>query len=579
MNKNKTLISSLLNSNDDSNDKIFDYTEFRNSLKNVYDYELVESFNDTNNTSVHREILIEEFNKRDYLLLTECVSNLVSQYIDSNISITSIKNLLIEICNNKNIPFPLRIMAIQSFETPKENISVKDNTCFLINLYTNILEQISNENSEYHTTNQVSTTFFWDIFKKILESPEENKEDIDIILSRLINIAKIVFNNKTLNEEFRYKLLQSINKSLSINIDFKSSIFEEFLSLELSDYKYYIYTCQMLHNINKLENNHLSIVYNLTKNRELTQNAIADIADFFLGVNNDEYKLIGKQLLESVSFDGKSIKTFYNNAQNIHHIDVDKSINPFIEKLIDMNFETKVPNMEDEDAYSKFLQTFITNIENHATDFCFSDENKTRIKHAITRFILDNTLYSSFNISLLQLLIKAYLYIQVHPFKDELLKRMCEELSEMSDTCTTGHIYRLVNIFSSYDVEMTMPVEEEIKSCVFARLQKAISLKSDEEQDAIYEVIGSSDDIKKKEKKKIETLKEIKGEEEYIDEDLLMNKQEDPEIEFNRLMGKDIEKLYEELRKEYVDQGIIDVQTYITYVRKAISLFQIGEKI
>ena len=58
-----------------------------------------------------------------------------------------------------------------------------------------------------------------------------------------------------------------------------------------------------------------------------------------------------------------------------------------------------------------------------------------------------------------------------------------------------------------------------------------------------------------------------------------MNKQEDPEIEFNRLMGNDIEKLYEELRKEYVDQGIIDVQTYITYVRKAISLFQIGEKI
>ena len=59
-------------------------------------------------------------------------------------------------------------MAIQSFETPKENISIKDNTSFIINLYTNILEQIINENSEYHTTNQVSTTFFWDIFKKIL---------------------------------------------------------------------------------------------------------------------------------------------------------------------------------------------------------------------------------------------------------------------------------------------------------------------------------------------------------------------------------------------------------------------------
>jgi hypothetical protein len=156
---------------------------------------------------------------------------------------------------------------------------------------------------------------------------------------------------------------------------------------------------------------------------------------------------------------------------------------------------------------------------------------------------------------------------------------MCEELVEMSDTCTTGHIYRLVNIFSSYDVEMKMPVEEEIKSCVFARLQKIISLKSEEEQDAIYEVIGSYDDIKKKEKTVIETVTELGLEEEYIDKDLLMTKAEDPEIEFNKLMGKDIHNIYEELRKEYVEQGIIDEHIYNTYVRRALSSFQLGEKI
>ena len=156
---------------------------------------------------------------------------------------------------------------------------------------------------------------------------------------------------------------------------------------------------------------------------------------------------------------------------------------------------------------------------------------------------------------------------------------MCEELVEMSDTCTTGHIYRLVNIFSGYDVEMKMPVEEEIKSCIFARLQKIISLKSDQEQDTIYEVIGSSKDIKEKEKKKVETYTQLSTDEEYIDKELLMKKEEDPEIEFNKLLGKDIHNLYEELRNEYVGQGIIEEQTYITYVRKAISSFQIGEKI
>ena len=47
----------------------------------------------------------------------------------------------------------------------------------------------------------------------------------------------------------------------------------------------------------------------------------------------------------------------------------------------------------------------------------------------------------------------------------------------------------------------------------------------------------------------------------------------------NKLMGKDIHQLYEELRSEYVEQAITDEQSYITYVRKAISLFQVGEKI
>ena len=57
----------------------------------------------------------------------------------------------------------------------------------------------------------------------------------------------------------------------------------------------------------------------------------------------------------------------------------------------------------------------------------------------------------------------------MHDFKDDLMLRMCEELIDMSDTCTTGHIYRIVNIFSGYDIDIKIPVEEEVKSCIFAR--------------------------------------------------------------------------------------------------------------
>ena len=115
---------------------------FKKSLLNKFDYELVELFNDTNNSAKHREIIIDEFNRRkDPLLLTECISNLNSRYIDSATSLNSVKKLILEICNNKTIGFPLRIMAIQSFEIPKKNVSKKENNSFLINLYINILEQ------------------------------------------------------------------------------------------------------------------------------------------------------------------------------------------------------------------------------------------------------------------------------------------------------------------------------------------------------------------------------------------------------------------------------------------------------
>jgi hypothetical protein len=66
-------------------------------------------------------------------------------------------------------------------------------------------------------------------------------------------------------------------------------------------------------------------------------------------------------------------------------------------------------------------------------------------------------------------------------------------------------------------------------------------------------------------------------EEKDINRDLFLVKSEDPEMEFNRLMGKDLLVLLEELRGEYKD--IISEQDLDVYFRKAINLFQVGEGI
>ena len=124
---------------------------------------------------------------------------------------------------------------------------------------------------------------------------------------------------------------------------------------------------------------------------------------------------------------------------------------------------------------------------------------------------------------------------------EELLKRFTEELYEMADTCSTGHLVRLANIFSGYDVNMHMDVEDELKSCIFHRLTIIINSKSEEEQDKIYE----------------NTLSE----------------------EFMKILSKDLVGLINELEKEYVESKIISSVTLQELFRRYIGMFQTGEKV
>jgi len=66
-------------------------------------------------------------------------------------------------------------------------------------------------------------------------------------------------------------------------------------------------------------------------------------------------------------------------------------------------------------------------------------------------------------------------------------------------------------------------------------------------------------------------------EEKDINRELFLVKSEDPEMEFNKLMGKDLLVLLDELRGEYKD--IVTEQELDIYFRKAINLFQVGEGI
>jgi len=567
----KTLLSSIVNN----------VTPQKRELNlSIYrDYQFNELYRNPSLTKDERQLILNEFNKRDPLLINECINDLMSSIFMSYTS--GLKNLIIEFIQNIYVKFPMRINMIQTLELNCDDgkkLLLKD----CIELYLSTIEQVLESDLNYKKTYDVTITFLWDIYKQLLT---KNFTDCDLehFKDRLLNIGKIIINDDLIELIFRYKLVQNICKTEKISTEVKKYLCDQLINQDFSEYKYYLFICQILNNLKELELSHLEILKQLfSRENYLSYNAKADIADFMLSLDSIKYEesvIFGKKVIEELSFDKNTFKTIYNNQQNVHVISVDENITLFLEKLIDMNFEINIPSLEDEKAYSEFLEDFINKISEYSKTM-FNEESQKRIQNSITRFIYDNTMYSKTNITLLQLLIRSYLYIQTLEYKEELMLRLCQELDDMSDTCTNGHLVRLVNVFSGYDMEMRMPVEEELKSCVFARLQKIIMEKSEEDQCNIYDCIGSSDEIRARKSNKIDTITdEDKRKNEIIDKDNFLSKEESAEEIFNKLLGKDINNLIEELRKEYVEQNIVEEHTFITYFRRALTSFQLGEKI
>lgn len=80
--------------------------------------------------------------------------------------------------------------------------------------------------------------------------------------------------------------------------------------------------------------------------------------------------------------------------------------------------------------------------------------------------------------------------------KYDVMKRLKEELQEMTNTCATGMNVRLVNILTGYteNIKLALPFEDELKGAVFARMNKKLEVMPEAFKN-MY-VINMLDDVK-----------------------------------------------------------------------------------
>ena len=109
-------------------------------------------------------------------------------------------------------------------------------------------------------------------------------------------------------------------------------------------------------------------------------------------------------------------------------------------------------------------------------------ERENKIKIAISRIYLDRALYSKYNSTLSNILIKVWSYLSSHEYQKEMQKRLLEELEEMSGTCSTGFASRLINVISGFgEFNIRISWEDQIIANFSGRLNAAARKITDDD--------------------------------------------------------------------------------------------------
>jgi hypothetical protein len=504
-------------------------------LENI-DYNEVESFDDKNIISIifdmcydeeYRIKCLEILYKRNGNDIIEIISRINGMYYFSGTK--SLEKYMSNICNKSNISSFLKFQLIKSLISYEEILE----EYFSDDEYENELIKIRNkdvdkrnkkcsENAYNLLNNLCNDKKFEDI-----ETPCKVEAVCLLMMDKnykddsLKYFIKII-NNQGISNEYRYKCilnLENIKLDLEdINWYLKFSCYA-FMNNEYNNVMFRILSGQyLLQKIPDLEEEWLLIINNTILNfaldDNLEYNLRADAADTLMNLSTDEsVKFKAREIINILARKFGRVRTIFDNAQNVHISSIEKSIIEAIEFLSsfptlclengdNINFEyvqskindllkniknesrknTNEININSDFKQCKYCDSYINS---SVVEFCNEKciklyKSHQNIEISLLRIQMDRALYSKYNQSLSNILIKLWTYINQHNSFNDMQTRLLEELDEMSGTCSTGFASRLINVISGYgDFSIKITWEDQIISNFVGRLNASVKKITD----------------------------------------------------------------------------------------------------
>ena len=426
----------------------------------------------------------------DFDTLVEMSNKLICMYLISGTSL--LHDYLIRLSFDSKVDIKLKLEIIKSICGKDEEKGKKENYDELDKLLGIIFKG---------KTEMPPTPCLIDNIVYLLRSEDH--------IPQAIEHFKNIIRNRDLECHYRYKCISSLDNEISEEkltfVWFELCL--TFLTDSFNETSYRLLSAQILlkstieHFKEDTQQEIESVLSSFMNDSDLDYNVRADAADVLLNFGSEEIQKEARDVINYLSqFFGK-VHNIYQNAQNVHHVDIEKSAMDILEKLYKLNgCSTKnfddtfdgikstaldIPLRKEEDTLreEEDARRAKEDARRNKEDARREEENKEYeiIKLALDRIDVDKALYGNFNCSLKTILLNVWTYVsQQEDNKNKEMKNiLLDELKQMSGKCSTGYAYRLLNVLSGFDEDgeffgLKISYEEQIAGNLQGRLNSKI---------------------------------------------------------------------------------------------------------
>ena len=267
-------------------------------------------------------------------------------------------------------------------------------------------------------------------------------------------------------------------------------------------------------------------------------NLRADAADVLIRMTKGETKARAQAIIAALGYSAVRTRdrTVYSDRQNVHTTEISTSAREFIHSIV----------LDSDYVPGSFLE-----VHNEVSSLVRSSdlvkEDRDKCYRALDRISIDTSTFTEYNLGIADVFCYVWLRVKTHPeFREELEKRILEELVDMADTCSSGHTWRFVNVLSVYEGSiLKISWDDQIKANIVGRMSARLR---DIEDDTLKDLValGSMENADPGEAKA-----------------------------FRRFADTALGELYHELRKEFVvDGGHVPLDQFDVYFKDGASRYK-----